>query len=128
MMRFDGAFSRAGFSTICGEREQLALALADADHAVHVHALERHLLDRDDVRAFAQLARGVDHLREAAALVLHQHVGQQQRERLVADQLARAPHRMAEPERQLLAGEARGARPRQVARQQLEIGAAAGAR
>ena len=71
-----------------------------------------------------QVARGVDHLREAAALVLHQHVGQQQRERLVPDQLARAPDRVAEAERQLLAGEARGARPRQVARQRLEIGAA----
>src|SRR5690606_18154896 len=34
------------------------------------------------------------------------HVGQQKRERLVADQFARAPHRMAEPQRLLLAGEA----------------------
>ena len=58
---------------------------------------------------------GVDHLLEAARLVLHQHVGQQQRERLVADQLARAPHRVAEAERRLLAGEARGAGLRQVA-------------
>ena len=41
--------------------------------------------------------------------MLHQHVGQQQRERLVADQLARAPDRVAEAERRLLAGEARGA-------------------
>ena len=32
--------------------------------------------------------------------------GKQQRERLVADQFARAPHRMAEAERRLLAGEA----------------------
>ena len=42
--------------------------------------------------------------------MLHQHVGQQQRERLVADQFARAPHRMAEAERLLLPGEARRAR------------------
>ena len=32
--------------------------------------------------------------------------GSKQRERLVADQFARAPHRMAEPQRLLLAGEA----------------------
>ena len=53
-----------------------------------------------------ELARGVDHLPEAAALVLHQHVGQQQRERLVADEFARAPDRVAEAERRLLAREA----------------------
>jgi hypothetical protein len=41
-----------------------------------VHALVRHLLDRDDVGALAQVARRIDHLREAPALVLHQHVGQ----------------------------------------------------
>ena len=67
-------------------------------------------------------AVGLDHLREAAGLVLHQHVRQQQRERLVADQLARAPHRMAEAERRLLAGEARGAGRRQVAGEQLQVG------
>ena len=43
-----------------------------------------------------------------------QHVGQQQRERLVADDLARAPHRVAEAERRLLAGEARLAGARQL--------------
>ena len=69
-----------------------------------------------------ELAVAVDHLGEAAALGLHQHVGQQQRERLVADQFARAPDRVAEPERRLLAGEARGAGAGQVARQQLEVG------
>ncbi len=67
---------------------------------------------------------GVDHLGEAAALGLHQHVGQQQRERLVADELARAPHRVAEAERQLLAGEARLPGARQIARQELEVGLA----
>ena len=48
---------------------------------------------------------------------LEQHVGQQQREGLVADELAGAPHRVAEPERLLLAGEARLAGLRQVALQ-----------
>ena len=56
--------------------------------------------------------------------MLHQHVGQQQCERLVPDQLARAPDRMAQAQRQLLAGEARGARSGQVAGQGLEIGGA----
>ena len=46
--------------------------------------------------------------------MLHQHVGQQQRERLVADQFARAPHGVAEPERLLLPGEARRAGHRQI--------------
>jgi hypothetical protein len=54
--------------------------------------------------------------------VLHQHVGQQQCERLVPDQLARAPDRMAQAQWQLLAREARSARSRQVAGQGLEIG------
>src|ERR1051325_8545544 len=34
----------------------------------------------------------------------HEIVGQKHGERLVADQMARAPHRVAEPERALLAG------------------------
>ena len=39
-----------------------------------------------------------------------QHVGQQQRERFVADDIACAPHGMTEAERRLLAREARLAR------------------
>ena len=46
--------------------------------------------------------------------MLDQNVRQQQRERLAADQFARAPHRVAEPERLLLAGKARRARDRQL--------------
>mgnify|MGYP003694199867 CR=1 FL=1 len=57
---------------------------------------------------------GLDHVRQAGLGRVVQHVGQQQRERLVADDLARAPHRVAEPERVLLAGEAGLARPRQL--------------
>ena len=76
------------------------------DHAVILRLVVGHGLDGDDVAAV--LGIGIEHLRETALAVgLHQHVGQQQRERLVADQLARAPHRMAKPERLLLAREAR---------------------
>jgi len=46
---------------------------------------------------------GVDHLLERAGGAGHQIVGQQHRERLVAHNMARAPHRMAEAERLLLA-------------------------
>ena len=53
-----------------------------------------------------------DHLAPGSLSRLHDHVGQQQRERLVADEVARAPDRMAEAERRLLAGEAGLARRR----------------
>ena len=45
----------------------------------------------------------LDHLREAAGLADHQLVGKQHRERLVADDVPRAPDGVAEPERLLLA-------------------------
>ena len=50
------------------------------------------------------------------------HVGQDHGERLVADDLAGAPHRMAEAERGLLAGEAGGAGARQLLPQKLGAG------
>ena len=83
----------------------------------------RHFFDCNDVGGTCPARRDIDHLREAPALVLHQHVGQQQCERLPSDQFARAPHRMAEPERRLLPGEARLPGVRQVALQQIELGA-----
>jgi hypothetical protein len=72
------------------------------------------------VGALADGVRRVDHLRETAALVLHQHVRQQQRKRLVADKLARAPYRMAQAQRLLLAREAGGAGLRQVMAQDVQ--------
>ena len=56
--------------------------------------------------------------------MLHQHVRQEESERLVSHQLTRAPHRMAETQRQLLASEARLAGAGQVAREELQIGLA----
>ena len=84
-------------------------------------AVGRHLLYCKDIGVVVEVLGGVDHLGEAAALMLHQHVGQEQRERLVADQFARAPDRMAEAERRLLAGEAEGARLRQILRQKRQV-------
>src|SRR5258705_2496558 len=101
--------------------EALAGALTDADHAVACHALARDFLDRDDVCGAPDLVRERHHLGEAALRVLHELVGQQQRERLVAHELARAPHRMAKSERLLLTREARRPGPGQVVRQEIEI-------
>jgi hypothetical protein len=108
---------------VIGQLAAMAIdVLADANHAVHVNAVEFHRLDRDDVGVLAETVAGIDHLAEAAAIVLHQHVGKQKGKRLVTDQLARTPHCMPKPERQLLAGEARGSGAWQVVRQCIEIG------
>ena len=63
---------------------------------------------------------GLDHLGEAGRPVM-QHVRQQQRERLVADDLAGAPDGVAEAERRLLAGEARLTGARELPRQLLQL-------
>src|SRR6202034_1347320 len=89
-------------------------ALADTDDAILIDALIRHFLDGDDIGSRREAARRIHHLRQAATLVLHQNVRQQQREGLATDQLARAPHRVAEAERLLLAGKTRRARDRQL--------------
>ena len=122
MIRFEGARLARRLFHHGGDREHLALLVADADDAVLIDAFHRHFLDGDDVGALAELGRGVDHLRQAAALVLHQHVGQKERERLVADQFARTPHRVAQAERLLLAGEAGRARLGQIVAQHVERG------
>jgi len=127
MMRFDGALSRAGFSTIWLTENRLPLR--SPMPITHTCAAARPpLFDGNDIRVLGEIARRIDHLREAAAVVLHQHVGQQQRKRLVPHQFARAPHRVAESQRHLLAREARRSRTGQVAHEQLEIGPAFGVR
>ena len=95
MIRFGRRPFARRFLHHAGDREHVALFLADADNAVLIDAVERDFLDGDDIGALADGVRRVDHLRETAAFVLHQHVRQQQRKRFVADELARAPHRMA---------------------------------
>src|SRR3954464_1666328 len=89
--------------------EHLAGAFADAADAVLMGQMVRHRLDRDDVGFFAELAGGVDHLLQAAGRIEHEFVGQHDRERFVADDVARAPDRVTEAERRLLAGEGDGA-------------------
>ena len=89
-----------------GDAKAFSARLADADDAVLRHLLARHFGDRDHVAAVG-LGVHLHHPGEAAARRrMMKHVGEQQRERLVADEFARAPHRVAESERLLLAREA----------------------
>ena len=106
----------------------LPVAFADAADAVLMGEMVGHLLHRDQIGLRVELARRLDHLLEAARRVQHQFVRQHHRERLVADDVARAPHRMAEPERRLLPGKARGAGVGLVARQNLLLGLLVAAR
>jgi hypothetical protein len=61
----------------------------------------------------AVLVVGLDHLGETRLVAIVEHVGQQERERLVADNVARAPYGVTESERRLLARKAGAARLRQ---------------
>ena len=83
--------------------------------------LGRHFFHRDQVGFVAKLARGLDHLGETARRVQDQFVRQHHRERLVADDVAGAPDRMAEAERRLLARKAHGAGFRLVPRQDVHL-------
>src|SRR5262249_17019812 len=75
---------------------------ADLDHAVAADLVARHLLDGNDIAP----GIGIDlhHLLETTWFGMDQHVRQEQREWLVADQLAGAPYGMADAQRLLLAG------------------------
>jgi len=64
-------------------------------------AVGRHFFHREDIGVVVEVLGGIDHLGEAAGLMLHQHVGKQQRERFMADQFARAPDGVTEAERWL---------------------------
>jgi len=87
----------------------VAEILADGDNPILVGFVRQHFLDRDNIAAV--LFIGGDTLRKTAALPRRHrhHVGQQNREGLIANNVARAPDRMAEAERHLLAGETRRA-------------------
>jgi hypothetical protein len=85
-----------------------------ANHTILINAFAGDFLDGDDIGVFGQPAHSVYHLRQAATRMLGQNVQQQQRERLTADQLARAPYRVLQAERLLLPGETGRAGRRQV--------------
>ena len=81
--------------------------LADRDNAVHVRVGGRNFLDGDDVAGMGLVC--LDALLDAAPAARarqRDHVGQHDGEGLVADDVARAPDRVAQTERRLLAGEA----------------------
>ncbi len=117
----DGSVPGFGLLHHAVDGKDPAVALADADHAVILDLVVGHGLDRDDVAA--ALGIGVEHLGQTAfAGGLHQHVGQQQGKRLVADQFAGAPHGVTEAQRLLLAGIAGGSGAGQVVVQNRELG------
>ena len=85
-------------------------------------AFGRDFLDRNDIGIAIEILGGIDHLCQASARVLDQHIGQKQCERFMADKLTGAPHGVTQAERRLLAREADGSRLGQVLRQQTELG------
>ncbi len=87
-----------------GER---AVALAGIDHAIAGRIGHRHFKRADQIAA--HLIISIDHLLEAAPSrrTLHEFVGQQNSEGLVPDDVARAPDRVAQAQRFLLAQEHR---------------------
>ena len=104
MARSDGASSRGGFST---RSRHLIDAVAqrggrlDGNHAVARDLVARHALHREDRALHAR--EHVDELFDRRRIRIDHIVAQDHRERLVADQLARDEHRVAEAERLALA-------------------------
>ena len=97
-----------------------AFTALDIDNAILVRGVPRHLFDRQHIAARACIF--VQKLRQTPlALRLHQHIGQQQREGLIADQIARAPDRVAEPKRLILNGKAGLSGVRQAGGEQLQL-------
>src|SRR5262249_11377680 len=107
-------FARLGLLDHFSDRKGLALRSADADNAIHVHTLPRHLFHGDDISVAVEFLGCIYHLRKAAAAVLNEHVWQKYGEWLVSDQFALAPDRVPKAERRLLAGKAHGSGLRQI--------------
>src|SRR3546814_16590838 len=78
------------------------------DDAVARRLLARHVHRADDVAAYLIVGRA--HLGEAAGLSPHEIVREEDGERFVADNVARAPDRRTQPQRLLLADRGDGAR------------------
>ena len=103
----DGAWPGGGFSTMPESVRACPVLRRDLGDAVAAGLVRRHLGERH--HAPARAAVKLDEGREAGRVAEEQLVRQQHREGLVADQIARAEHGMAEAERLLLAGEGGGA-------------------
>ncbi len=80
---------------------QLALRLAGIDHAIARNLFVRHFKNAQQVATDAFIFS--HHLRHAAGRAMHELVGQEDRKRFIADNVARAPYGMAQPHRLLLA-------------------------
>ena len=121
-MRFEGAVPFFGFSTMPVISKVAAVLRADGHHAVW--CVSSGATSSTARTLPPNFVVGLDALRKAAAAVgrAGHHVGQQDGERLVADDIARAPDRMAEAERRLLAGETRRARGRKIGHQGRQLG------
>ncbi len=96
---------------------------ADSDDAILMSFGGWNLFDRNDIPAVLLVSRHA--LRKAASAMgsgAGDHIRQQDREGLVADDFARAPDGVAEAERRLLAGEAGRARSREIGHQRRIFG------
>src|SRR5579883_1981248 len=88
--------------------DELAAVVRDVEHAIAVGVGARHLHDGHHIPA--GLGIGLDHLLETGSLREDEVIGEKHGKGLVIDEIARAPHSMAEAERLLLAhiGDAAG--------------------
>jgi hypothetical protein len=100
----------------------VGVALADTADAILMGEMVWHGFHRDQVGLFAELAGGLDHLRQAARRVQYQFVRQHDRKGFIAHDIARAPHRVAEAERRLLPRKTHCAGFGLVARQDFLLG------
>src|SRR4029453_16706004 len=91
----------------------------DADDAVKVGLILRHRRDGDVIAAVESV--GLHHVAQAWAGAEVEHVGKQQRKWLLADDLARAPYRVAKPMRGLLTRKAHLSGARQISHQSIEL-------
>src|SRR5262249_55343686 len=102
-----------------GNARNLCGFVFDADDAVKVGLILRHRRDRDVIAAVQSV--GLHHVAQAWSRAEVEHVGKQQGEWLVADDLARAPNCVAKPVRGLLPRKARLSGTRQVSHQRSEL-------
>ena len=111
---------RARFFDQARDLDHSAVVGARGDDAVARRLLGGHFHDRDDVALGAPVH--LQHLREAGHRRVDQIVDQHHREGLAADQVTRAPDRVAEAFGLLLAGVDELARLRRFAEQGFELG------